>query len=489
MRRRTAVSHVLAHASSAQPRLGIGRAIAGYVFGLLLALVFSVASLAQLRLNSKRMDQLIDREAQDVVEFQRLVTLSERSGRTGQKYLLTGREEYARQARSTQHQLAGVLQELQTRATAEPSRAAMSEVVRLADAYYDHLYHAIARRQRGAPESEWVNETEPAWEALEAALTAATNLEVRDLSDARRRAGEQTSSAFNLIFGGTALAVAVGILMTLLIVRSLRALERSRTELASTLDLLAERNRDLDAFAGRVAHDLRNILAPLPIAVATLRDTRSRPEQVEAVTERVSRVGTRATALLETLLAFARSGRSAADPYTGAPVRAAVAEALETLAAAREEAAAEVEVDVGDAAVVCAPALLQTLMTNLLSNAFKFLSGRPQRRVRVAARVREGVCQLTVEDTGPGIAPQDLPRIFEPFYRTPGTRAPGSGLGLATVHRIVEAAGGSISVWSQLDQGTRFTLDLPAAPDPTSPGSDARARVRLPDSPPSLAPS
>jgi signal transduction histidine kinase len=365
----------------------------------------------------------------------------------------------------------------------------MAEVVRLADAYYDHLYQAISRREQGAPASEWVDETEPAWEALEAALTHATALEVRDLADARRRAGEQTSSAFNLIFGGTALAVAVGILMTLLIVRTLTALQRSRGEQEITMSLLAERNRDLDAFAGRVAHDLRNVLAPLPIAAATLREVRASPDQVDVVTERVSRVGVRATAFLETLLAFARSGRSAADPYTGAPVRAAVADALDMLAGVREEAGAEVEVDVDDLEVVCAPALLQTVMTNLLSNAFKFLAGRPQPRVRVAARVREGACQVTVEDNGPGIDPEHLPRIFEPFYRTPGNRMPGSGLGLATVHRIVEATGGSISVWSQPGQGTRFTLNLPAAPRPNTPAPDPRARQRLPGSTPSLAPS
>jgi signal transduction histidine kinase len=238
-----------------------------------------------------------------------------------------------------------------------------------------------------------------------------------------------------------------------------------------------------------VAHDLRNILAPLSIAAATLREARNRPEKVDGITERVARVGVRATAFLETLLAFARSGHSAADPFTGAPVRAAVVEALDTLSGLRQEVDAEVEVDVDEVAVVCAPALLQTVMTNLLSNAFKFLPGCPRRRVRVLARQREEVGIITVEDSGPGIAAEHQPRIFEPFYRTPGNRAPGSGLGLATVHRIVQAAGGSIEVWSQPGEGTRFTLNLPAAPDRTSSTPDPVARSLGQAAPPSLNPA
>ena len=139
--------------------------------------------------------------------------------------------------------------------------------------------------------------------------------------------------------------------------------------------------------------------------------------------------------------------------------------------------------------MACAPALLLAVITNLLSNAFKFLDGRPVRRVRVVARVREGVCQLTVEDTGPGIAPEHQPRLFEPFYRTPGTRAPGSGLGLATVHRIVDAAGGSIAVSSSPDKGARFIVTLPSVRLAGAPTPPPLERAPDPAHPSGLAPS
>jgi signal transduction histidine kinase len=68
-----------------------------------------------------------------------------------------------------------------------------------------------------------------------------------------------------------------------------------------------------------------------------------------------------------------------------------------------------------------------------------------------------------VADTGPGIPRESLGRIFEPFYRVPGAQAPGTGIGLATVSRIIEAHSGGIEVRSTPGQGTTFTVRLPAA--------------------------
>ena len=336
------------------------------------------------------MDQLIDREAADVVQFQRLIYLSERTGRTGQKFLLTGKPELIDETRATRREMARVLDDLAARAEGVPARTAMAEVARLADCLLRpaRAGHAGAHGEANGAAQIVDQEVQPAREALDAALSAATSLEVRDLTDARRRAAEQTSVAYSLLLGGAALAVAVAGLMTVLLVRTLTALARSRSELAATLTLLEQRNDDLDAFAGRVAHDLRNILSPLPILAAQLRAVRNRPDDVAGVTERVARAGVRATGFLDTLLAFARSGRGVTDSHAGASVRAAVSGALDSLAGLRDEVGAEVETDIEDASVACAPALLQAVTTNLLSNALKFLDGRPLRRVRVVARGR-----------------------------------------------------------------------------------------------------
>jgi signal transduction histidine kinase len=86
-------------------------------------------------------------------------------------------------------------------------------------------------------------------------------------------------------------------------------------------------------------------------------------------------------------------------------------------------------------------------------------------RLRCAPEA-DGGARLEVEDDGPGIAPEDLPQIFTPFFTT---KARGSGLGLATVQRIVDAHGGSVTAASTPGRGARFTVLLPPPP-PLGPG-------------------
>jgi signal transduction histidine kinase len=89
-------------------------------------------------------------------------------------------------------------------------------------------------------------------------------------------------------------------------------------------------------------------------------------------------------------------------------------------------------------------------------------------RVRVAARARRApaAVEITIEDEGPGIAEDDLPRVFEPYYRAAGAsaKAGGLGLGLAVVKSLVDAHGGEIHAENVAPHGTRMTLILPAVP-------------------------
>ncbi len=83
--------------------------------------------------------------------------------------------------------------------------------------------------------------------------------------------------------------------------------------------------------------------------------------------------------------------------------------------------------------------------------------------MRVRTRVDGLRCLVEIEDSGPGISPEALPRVFEPFFRAPGTRAEGCGIGLATVRRIADAHGGTVEVRSELGRGTIARLWLPVA--------------------------
>ena len=123
---------------------------------------------------------------------------------------------------------------------------------------------------------------------------------------------------------------------------------------------------------------------------------------------------------------------------------------------------------------------IERMLSNLLSNAMKFTP--PGGRIHVALRTLPDSLEIDVQDTGCGIAEEHIPHIFERFYRVPGQETsanaePGLGLGLSFVAWIAKAHGGAIRVHSSPGQGTRFTVDLPAAsePAPLEPALPARA--------------
>jgi CheY-like chemotaxis protein len=127
----------------------------------------------------------------------------------------------------------------------------------------------------------------------------------------------------------------------------------------------------------------------------------------------------------------------------------------------------EVRVDPAVAHVVTDPARLKQILYNYLSNAIKFSHDNGVVTVRVLPDL-PGFFRLEVQDTGIGIAPSDLPRLFVEFQQLDASytkRHQGTGLGLALTRRMVEAQGGSVGVRSELGQGSVFHIALPVAPD------------------------
>ena len=116
----------------------------------------------------------------------------------------------------------------------------------------------------------------------------------------------------------------------------------------------------------------------------------------------------------------------------------------------------------GDAPpVVADPSRIGLVFDNLLQNALKYTPKGGQ--VRLSAQMEGTKMRFAVEDTGIGIAPEYLPRIFEKFFRVPGQEQPDSGLGLSIAKEFVEAQGGHIEVTSQVGKGTTFYFTLPVA--------------------------
>jgi signal transduction histidine kinase len=105
-------------------------------------------------------------------------------------------------------------------------------------------------------------------------------------------------------------------------------------------------------------------------------------------------------------------------------------------------------------------ARMQQVLLNLLLNAIQALGSGKQGRIELRVETQSQAAVLKISDNGRGIAPEDLPNIFRPFFTTKGT---GTGLGLSLARSIVELHGGKIAVESQRDQGTVFTLTLPTS--------------------------
>jgi len=132
------------------------------------------------------------------------------------------------------------------------------------------------------------------------------------------------------------------------------------------------------------------------------------------------------------------------------------------------------ELDLPSAAVIATDLLAaRQIVLNILSNAIKFTE--PGGRARIAVAVDRDLAQLTIQDTGIGIAEEDLPRLMEPFAQAGdilSRRVTGSGLGLAIARALVELQGGTIAIDSTLGVGTTVRVALPLAPIENSQAAD-----------------
>jgi two-component system sensor histidine kinase PilS (NtrC family) len=166
--------------------------------------------------------------------------------------------------------------------------------------------------------------------------------------------------------------------------------------------------------------------------------------------------------LEQLVAAFLDFSRPAPPRRERVAIDAALTDTLEVFA--NDPAATRVRLDraFAPAAAWCDPGQLRQVFWNLLTNAAQAAGdGAAPGTVRVTCGPDGGGAYLAVEDDGPGIPTGDLPQLFTPFFTT---KERGTGLGLATVQRIVDAHGGSVAVESSPGRGTRFIVRLPPPP-------------------------
>ena len=250
---------------------------------------------------------------------------------------------------------------------------------------------------------------------------------------------------------------------------------RSRIVLATDIseklrDLRNQRLEGIGALASGIAHDLNNILAPILVAAQLMRGGQMGKEAAEYL-DGIERNAQRGARLVRQILAFTRGTEGEKGPIAVAACIAQLVDLLKTTMA--QEIALHLEV-AGDLWPVCGDdtQIVQVLL-NLAMNARDAMprGGRLTIGARNAVRAAPAAgavetetkryVEMRVRDTGSGIAPELRPRIFEPFFTTKPV-GQGTGLGLATVQRIVQSHGGYIEIESEVGKGTEFTVGLPA---------------------------
>jgi signal transduction histidine kinase len=252
--------------------------------------------------------------------------------------------------------------------------------------------------------------------------------------------------------------------------------ERRRAE------ALAELDRAKTIFFSNVSHEFRT---PLTLMLAPLEDELRENPMASARLEIAHRNALRLLKLVNTLLDFSRieAGRIEAS-YEATDLARLTTDLASVFRSAIEKAGLALVVDCPplDEPVYVDRDMWEKIVLNLLSNALKFTF---EGAIDVMLRRGDGAVELTVRDTGIGIAGEELPRIFERFHRIKGARArthEGTGIGLALVHELVKLHGGTVAAESTFGAGTRFRVRMPLGSKHLPSDRIGAARVLAPTS-------
>jgi two-component system sensor histidine kinase/response regulator len=241
---------------------------------------------------------------------------------------------------------------------------------------------------------------------------------------------------------------------------------RLQAEVRDRVAQLEAVNQELDAFAARLAHDLRGPVNNMRGIVAFMLEELGPAADAELrdLMQRGVKSGDQALKMVSDLLDFARLGNRAMalEPVD---LNTVVAQVLAGLDTPLPSAQCRLNTQ-GLGRVMGHPGLLQQVMANLIANAQKFSAARPVIHIDITGHdTGDGMHELHVRDNGVGFDPAHAHQLFKPFQRLhPQAEFTGQGMGLANVKRIVERHGGTVSAASVPGEGAVFTLRLKAAP-------------------------
>jgi len=235
---------------------------------------------------------------------------------------------------------------------------------------------------------------------------------------------------------------------------------RDTTDLTRVADMRKD-------FVANVSHELKTPLAAIRGYAETLRDgALEELTTARRFTDRIVSQCRRLQELLDDLLTLSRlEGVAPALEREPVALGAVVHRAVELISAVAREKQVEIAIETGEEPlppVLGDPDGLERLVLNLLDNAIKY--NRPEGRITLRLSRSDGEAVLEVIDTGIGIPPESIPRLFERFYRVDKGRAReegGTGLGLAIVKHVAQTHGGQVEVESRIGQGSTFRVRLP----------------------------
>jgi signal transduction histidine kinase len=239
-----------------------------------------------------------------------------------------------------------------------------------------------------------------------------------------------------------------------------RARERERQR----AEALAELDRAKTQFFSNVSHEFRT---PLTLILGPTEELLASPETSgwpRVSMEVVHRNAMRLLKLVNTLLDFSRIEAGRIDArYERTDLPKLTAELASSFQSVMDQAGITLELDCqpGAATAYVDRDMWEKIVLNLVSNAFKHTF---EGKVLVTVHEREGTAELVVRDTGIGISPEQIPRLFERFYRVPNVLSrthEGTGIGLSLVQELVNLHEGSITVASVQGEGTQFTVRIP----------------------------
>ncbi len=216
--------------------------------------------------------------------------------------------------------------------------------------------------------------------------------------------------------------------------------------------------------AGNLGHELRTPLAGMKVWLETLAGTLDDPKTAAHIVERLQRETDAMTRLVDDLLALAliESGRLPLR-LVATSLRDVIEEHVQRMNALAREKGVTIEYEVpADCTIMIDRDRFAQVLTNVLDNAIKFTPAGG--RITIEGKCNDEDAFLHIHDTGPGIPPHLLPRIFERFFKIDRARTRGrggSGIGLALARHIVEAHGGHIEAANAPEGGAVFTITLP----------------------------